>query len=124
MTPTPVLPVPDRTVGAYGYPPVCRGGGTDSQAVRQRPSERFRGLLHTTKQRLSTLLALIIQASRTPRHVTPVQPEYREKPAVHPAGESLYRDGMGNAYSCIPWSGYEYGLLRSSSKPPSMNNRG
>ncbi len=54
-------------------------------------------------------LALIIQASRTPGHVTPVQPEYWEKPVVHPAGESLYRTGMGNAYSCIPWSGYEYG---------------
>ncbi len=54
-------------------------------------------------------LALIIQVSRTPRHVTPVQPEHWEKPAVHPAGESLYRTGMGNADSCISWSGYEYG---------------
>ena len=54
----------------------------------------------------------------------PVQPEYWKKPAVHPTGESLHRTGMGNAYSCIAWSGYEYGLLHSFSKPPSMNNRG
>ena len=51
-------------------------------------------------------------------------PEYWEKAAVHPTGESLYGTGMGNAYSCISWSGYEYGPLHSFSKPPSMNNRG
>ncbi len=69
-------------------------------------------------------LALNIQVSHTPRHVMPVPPEYWEKPTVHPTGESLRRTGIGNADSCISWSGREDGLLHSSSKPPSMNNRG
>ncbi len=69
-------------------------------------------------------LALIIQVSHTPRHVTPVPPEFWGLPTVHPTGESLDRTGMGNTDSCIAWSGREYGLLHSSSKPPSMNNRG
>ncbi len=54
-------------------------------------------------------LALIIQVSHTPRHVTPVPPEFWELPTVHPTGESLNRTGMGNTDSCIAWSGCEYG---------------
>ena len=76
------------------------------------------------KRGIAYVLALIIQVSHTPRRVTPVQPEYWEKPTFHPTGESLRRTGMGNADSCISWSGREYGLPHSSSKPPSMNNRG
>ncbi len=69
-------------------------------------------------------LALIIQVSHTPRYVTPVQPKYWVKPTVHRTGVSLHRTGTGNTDSCIACSGYEYGLPHSSSKPPSMNNRG
>ena len=35
--PNPVRSVPERTVGAYGYLPVCRGGVTDSPPVGQHP---------------------------------------------------------------------------------------
>ncbi len=69
-------------------------------------------------------LALIIQVSHTPRHVTPVQHEYQEKPTVHPACESPHRRGRETSIAVLPGKGYEYGLLHSSSKPPSMNNRG
>ncbi len=63
-------------------------------------------------------LALIIQVSHTPRHVTPDQPEYQDKPTVHPAGASAHRTQTENAVSGIACSGREYGLSHASSKPP------
>ena len=43
---------------------------------------------------------------------------------VHPTDELPHWTGTGNADSRIAWSGREYGLLHSSPKPSSMNNRG
>ncbi len=50
-------------------------------------------------------LALIIRVSYTPRHVAPVQPEYKEEPTFTRQMNLPHRTGTGNADSCIAWSG-------------------
>ncbi len=71
------------------------------------------------------MLTLIIQVSHTPRHDTPVKPEYLGGSPLFTRQVNLYPPtGTGNADGCIAWSGARYGLFHSSSKPPSMNNRG
>ena len=49
-------------------------------------SDRSRPVLNTSKSPICLALALIIQVSHTPGHVTPVQPEYWEKIQRSPAG--------------------------------------
>ncbi len=71
------------------------------------------------------MLALIIQVSHTPRHVTPVQPEYWEKPTFHPTGEPPHTGpGRETSIAVLPGQGVNLVYSTHPSKPPSMNNRG